>query len=94
MSETVLEHELGSDTEPHDHGADSHVHEPDFSPQPVPMGISAGVVTMNDGSDRVLVTYSSLNGTWSVFYDREGAIAHAQTLLGLAYQPPATVESG
>ena len=90
MSETTLEH----DTEAHDHGPDSHVHEPDFSPQPVAMGISAGVVTLNDNSDRVLVTYSSLNGSWSVFYDREGAIAHAQTLLGLAYQPPAVVESG
>lgn len=72
----------------HDHEDGDHVHAPTYHPQPVGMGISAGVVQMEDGTDRVMVTYASVNGTWTVFYDRDGAIAHAQMLLGLAYQPP------
>ena len=76
-----------SDT--HEHGPEGHVHaERIFDPQPVGMGIAADVAMMADGTDRVMVTYSSVNGSWTVFYDRPGAIAHAQTLLNLAYQPP------
>lgn len=78
------------------HAHDGHEHTHDeaeqerqqFTPQPVPMGIAAGLVALGDGTDRVMVTYTSVNGSWTVFYDREGAIAHAQTLLGMAYQPP------
>lgn len=83
----------------HEHGEHDHDHEhehetarPNFSPQPVPMGINADLIPLNDGTDRVQVTYTSVNGVWVVFYDREGAIAHAQTLLTLAYKPPVKQE--
>ena len=81
MSDTTDAHE-------HEDGS-SHAHDEQvFGPQPVGMGIAADVAVMADGTDRVMVTYTSVNGSWTVFYDRPGAIAHAQTLLSLAYQPP------
>lgn len=73
----------------HDEAEQAQQQQQQFTPQPVPMGIAAGLVALGDGTDRVMVTYTSVNGSWTVFYDREGAIAHAQTLLGMAYQPPA-----
>ncbi len=76
----------------HQHDDIEHVHDDQpssrqFTPQPVPMGITAGNIIMSDGSLRIMVTYTSVNGSWTVFYDKEGAIAHAQVLLGYAYTP-------
>ena len=78
----------------HERVDNEHTHDKpasNLSPQPVVMGVAAALVPMEDGSDRVMVTFTSVNGSWTVFYDRQGAIAHAQTLLGLAYQPPVVV---
>lgn len=85
---------MTADGPEHAHG-DDHSHDglpQQYGPQPVPMGITVGLAPMADGTDRVMVTYASMNGSWTVFYDRDGAIAHAQQLLGLAYKPPAAHE--
>ena len=77
------------DTHEHDEHEHEHEHGPvPFTPQPVQMGIAADLGVMDDGTDRVIVTFTSVNGSWTVFFDREGAIAHAQRLLGLAHRPP------
>ena len=74
----------------HDHGAE-HDHGDGpvaVSPQPVPQSIQAELLTMTDGTDRVVVTYFSLNGSWTVFFDRDGALAQAKLLIELACKPP------
>ena len=87
--------DYGPGREEHEHGPDDNDHSHElppvlaFSPQPVPMGIAAELAVMEDGTDRVMVTFTSVNGSWTVFYDRQGAINHAQTLLTLAHLPPA-----
>lgn len=73
----------------HTHGEDGPLVA--MTPQPVPQSIQAELLTMNDGTDRVVVTYFSLNGSWTVFFDRDGALAQAKLLIELACRPPAPV---
>lgn len=79
---------------PHDHEHD-HEHaaqEANFSPQAVPMSTRTAIVPLSDGTDRVVATFNSVNGQWVVFFDRDGAIEFAKTLLALAHTPPQEVE--
>lgn len=89
MTAEVVEHghDHGPDDAPHEHGPEGQQQGPP-QPQPVPMGIGVELVPMMDGSDRIQVTFQSFNGVWVAFFDRDGAIAHAQALLGMAYAPP------
>lgn len=86
VQETPAAHEHGPGEPSHEHPDET----AQYRPQPVGMGIQSGVVVMQDGTDRVMVTFTSVNGSWTVFFDREGAIQHAQQLLGLAYLPAAS----
>lgn len=68
----------------HTHGDD----EVNYTPQPVAMQILSNVVALSDGSTSVVITFNSVNGSWTAFFDTDGAINLAQTLLRLAYTPP------
>jgi hypothetical protein len=72
----------------HEHDGVEHTHAQAFGPQPVPMSFTTDKVLLNDGVEKVMTTFHSVNGSWTVFFDKDAAITYAQTLLGYAYSPP------